>query len=281
MKLRYIFIAFIGAILATSCTENIDFPVETEQERIVVEGMITNKKQKHLIKLTKTTSFFEEDDVPAIENANVEITDGTNTYLCIEEGPGEYYTPDMAFPVETNYTLKVDYDGTVYEGSDYMNEVMPIDTIATFERDEFDFEEGILRPYATVVLFATEKEGLGDYYLWKYQVQKPDTAEKDMTPTYKDWTFASDEFVDGNSPADGWPIFDRIEPYEIVSGSTVRVQMFGISKAYYEFLDAIGKAVYRGGLFDGPPANVATNMNNGALGFFVAASVSEGQTVKE
>lgn len=281
MNTRYLIGLFVGIIVFSSCTENIDFDLNEDQQRIVIDGFITNAKKKHLIKVTKTTSFFAEEEAPRVENANVVVSDGTNSWTCIEENAGEYYTPEVAFENEKEYTVSVDFEGTVYEASDYMNEVIEIDTIFTFEDDDFDFEEGTTRPYATVVMVGQESKGLGDYYLWKYQVKKPDTAYKDMTPTYKDWTFASDEFVDGNSPANGWPIFDRIEPYEIVSGSTVRVQMFGISKAYYEFLDALGKAVYRGGLFDGPPANVPTNFNNGALGFFVAASEREAYTIKE
>ncbi len=281
MKITQHILILLSAIMLSACRENIDFESETEQERIVVEGEITNVKRKHLIKITKTTSFFEQEAAPVVENANVEVSDGVNSYLCIEENPGEYYTPDMAFPENKAYTLSIDFEGVVYTGTDFMNRVIEIDTVITFEEDDFDFDEGMVRPYANVVMFGQEPKGLGDYYLWKYQVKKPDTAYKDMTPTYKDWSFASDEFVDGNNPADGWPIFERIEPKEIVPNSVVRLQIFGISKAYYEYLDALGKAVFRGGLFDGPPANVPTNMDNGALGFFVAASEKEATTTKE
>ena len=76
-------------------------------------------------------------------------------------------------------------------------------------------------------------------------------------------------------------IFERIPTSEIVSGSTVRVQMFGISKGYYDFLDGLGKQVFRGGLFDGPPANISSNFDNGALGYFVAASERIAFTTKE
>ena len=282
MKIRIFLSAFILAIGASSCTKDIDFNLNEEQERIVVDGFITSIKQKHLIKITRTTTFFKTYvDAPLAENANVVISDGNNTYLCIEETPGHYYTAEVAFESEKEYKITIDYEGTTYIASDYMGSINNIDTVETFEIEEFDFEKGEELLQATVVLKAQESAGLGDHYLWKFQVKKPDTAYKDMSPTYRDWTFFSDEFVDGRSPADGWAIFEGIPVTEIVPGSIVRVQMFGISKGYYDFLDGLGKQVFRGGLFDGPPANISSNFDNGALGYFVAASEKIAFTTKE
>jgi hypothetical protein len=53
-----------------------------------------------------------------------------------------------------------------------------------------------------------------------------------------------------------------------------------IGKDYYDFL--IGaQAEIRGSnpLFSGPPANVKGNINNGAIGFFSAYSVTHSSTV--
>jgi len=282
MKIRLFLSAFAFVIASSSCTKDIDFDLNEEQERIVVDALITNVKQKHLIRITKTTTFFKTYvDAPVAENANVVVSDGTNTYLCIEETPGHYYTAELAFEADKNYSLTIDYEGTTYTANDYMNSTMEIDTIRTTESDEFSFQSGQEELLASVIMEAQESPGLGDHYLWKLQVKKPDTAYKDLSPTYRDWTFSSDEFVDGRSPVDGWPIFERIPTSEIVSGSTVRVQMFGISKGYYDFLDGLGKQVFRGGLFDGPPANISSNFDNGALGYFVAASERIAFTTKE
>jgi len=282
MKIKIFLSAFILAIVAGSCTKDIDFDLNEEQERIVVDALISSVKQKHLIKITRTTTFYKTYvDAPLAENASVVISAGNSTYQCIEETPGHYYTAEVAFEPEKNYTLTIDYEGTKYTATDYMNSTIDIDTVVTIESEEFDFSEGKEKLQATVVLFAQESVGLGDYYLWKYQVKKPDTAYKDLTPTYRDWTFFSDEFVDGRSPVEGWPIFDGIPITEIIPGSIVRVQMFGISKGYYDFLDGLGKQVFRGGLFDGPPANISSNFDNGALGYFVAASEKIAFTTKE
>jgi|TARA_B110000879_G_scaffold88745_1_gene122055 hypothetical protein len=282
MKIRIFLPIFITAISVLSCTKDIDFDLNEEQERIVIDGFITNVKQKHLIKITRTTSFFKTyEEAPAAENANVVLSDGVESYLCIEETPGNYYTRELAFELEKNYTLTIDYKGKTYTASDYMNSINDIDSIETFESEDLIFGDGKMKLLASIAVFVRETEGIGDYYLWKYQVKKPDTAYKDMTPTFTDWIFFPDEFVEGKSPPDGWVFFDRIPTSEIVPGSIVRLQMFGISKGYYDFLVGLRQQVFRGGLFDGPQANISTNFDNGALGYFVAASEDIAFTTKE
>lgn len=272
MKLRKLLLVGVAALLLVSCQENIDFDLNTDKERLVVDGLITNVKKKHLVKLTRTTSFYKEEAPPAATGAIVSVSDGSTSWPLVEEEPGMYYTSDIAFAVNKNYTLSIDYDGATYTASDYLYDDLKIDTAVVALNNKFDFEEGKELPFFDLILFAQEKQGLGDYYLWKYQVKKPDTAFKDMTPKYSDWTYGSDEFVDGNNPESGWPLFEGIDPEEIPLNTEVHLQTFVISKSYYDFLDAMGKQVERGSLFDGPPANVPTNLENGALGFFTAAA---------
>ena len=63
----------------------------------------------------------------------------------------------------------------------------------------------------------------------------------------------------------------------------VQVDMLSITEDYYNFIiDYKYETVWRGsdgfgGIFDGPPANISTNLDNGALGFFFAAGVSSYQ----
>jgi hypothetical protein len=115
--------------------------------------------------------------------------------------------------------------------------------------------------------------------MWKYWVKKPDTAWKDMTPTYDDWAYSDDEFIDGNSPAEGWMIFRNVPKEDLPSGTIIRMEMYKITNDYLTFLDAVGEQTNRSGLFDGPPANIPSNIDNGALGYFMVAGVDTSYTV--
>jgi hypothetical protein len=59
------------------------------------------------------------------------------------------------------------------------------------------------------------------------------------------------------------------------SGDSMVVEFSNISKAYYHFIDEC--ASQKNGsnpMFGGPPANISTNISNGARGFFTAYAVS-------
>ena len=57
------------------------------------------------------------------------------------------------------------------------------------------------------------------------------------------------------------------------------LQMSGITKEYYNFVQEVQIAGFNIPLFTGPPANVVGNIDNGAIGFFAAYSVTRAKCV--
>jgi hypothetical protein len=69
----------IFALFNTSCTERIELELNSDEHvRLVVEGWITNQQKAHSVKLTTTTSYFENEAAPKVSGAVVSITDGAN-----------------------------------------------------------------------------------------------------------------------------------------------------------------------------------------------------------
>lgn len=277
----YILVAIV--IGFSSCTEKIDFDLNTEKSRLVVEGNVSSGKGKHSVKLTKTTSYFYSEKAPVVENASVKISDGTDSWTLVEEKPGYYFTPEIEPKTGKTYTITVDAEGQTYTAQERMELVVEFDSIVVRKKEEFDFGEGKDSTYYSIFLYAQEPPNLGDYYLWKYWIKRPsETKWHNMTPTYKEWVYADDEFINGNNPSTGWELFNEIPVDSMPKDSEVRMEMYKITKSYYEFLDAIGNQTQRSGFFDGPPANIPSNFNNGALGYFYAAAVDSAfTTVKE
>jgi Domain of unknown function (DUF4249) len=69
---------------------------------------------------------------------------------------------------------------------------------------------------------------------------------------------------------------DQDEKDEIIyPGDTITLEINGITEEYYNFiLEAQSEIFYQTPLFSGPPANINSNISNGALGFFTAWSVT-------
>jgi len=52
-------------------------------------------------------------------------------------------------------------------------------------------------------------------------------------------------------------------------------------EAWDVFWAVFNETEFNGGLFDAPPANVPTNVSNGAIGYFGAAAVTEIEAIVE
>ncbi len=271
--------SFAIILLFVSCTENIDFDLNNEKARLVVEGQITNGKAKHFIKLTQSTSYFFNEEAPLVTNAIVSLSDGTNSWAMTEEKPGYYYTPEITPETNKTYILSINANGESYNATEFMENPIKGDSISIQETEMFDRDSNILVPAYSLFLFSKEPKGLGDNYLWKYWLKRPDSAWKDMTPTFSDWLYRNDDFVDGNNPELGWELFGEIPFEEMPPGTQVRLETFKISTSYYSFLDAIFKQTNRSGFFDGPPANIPSNIDNGALGYFSISGLDTLSTV--
>src|SRR5687767_5705245 len=112
MKMRKNIKSFLlGSLLCVACEESFHKPLMSEDTNLlVVEGVLTNEKIKHLIKLT--TPYQSQNGIPTpVSGAIIQITDETNTYPLTELpiGSGQYYTPEIRAVVGKTYTLQIQY----------------------------------------------------------------------------------------------------------------------------------------------------------------------------
>ena len=75
----------IVLLLSISCTSPYEFEEETNEDILIVDGMITNQLKKHQIRLSRSYPF--ETDPQPEKGANVQVvsSDGT-TFNFIEKG---------------------------------------------------------------------------------------------------------------------------------------------------------------------------------------------------
>ena len=262
-------IAFFAVLLlAAACTEPIDLDLNSgEFKRLVVDAWLTNETKAHEVKLTLTTDYLAEETPAPATGATVAITDGTETINLQELEPGRYFTPENVSgkPGHT-YTLNIEYDGENYSAISTLHPVAPIDSLGFHEEEDFDTDDDY--GAYSITLYTTEPAGEGDHYFWKaYPTSTPD----DQTRTF--WEIAEDRFVDGNDIGGAEIIYVDANP-----GDVFTLEQYRITKEAFDFFLAIQyETVYRGGLYDTPPANVPSNVSNGAVGFFVTAAVERGE----
>ena len=87
--MKNLFLIISSLLLLTSCEKEIDLDLENESGRIVIEGNVTDQAEAYLVRITKSVAFTSANQYPAVENAQVMISDDaghTETLQYIGEG---------------------------------------------------------------------------------------------------------------------------------------------------------------------------------------------------
>jgi hypothetical protein len=269
---KILYIALLFSILATSCTELVEIDLNKgENNRLVVEGSITDEYKSHEIKLSRTADyFFNQQALPEL-GAFVSITDGdTILNLYDTENQGIYRTDILyAGKVGHCYTLNIQLEnGEQYSATDSIRPILPMDSIKyEYVKSQVPFDTA---HFYNINIFAQEDPEPGNCYQWELFLD-----DENITDTLRLKVFVSDDMVNG-SYIFNWTVYN-IPSYKIKKDtSDVTLQMLSISKEKYDFYNAIMMETdYSGGGFNGPPANVPSNISNGAMGFFSASAVTE------
>ncbi|MFT6845176.1 MAG: hypothetical protein ACJAUV_001367 [Flavobacteriales bacterium] len=270
-------ISFLSVLLLFSyCTEKIDIDLNTlDQRRLVVDAWITNDSSNQYIDLSYTVDFFEDEPAQKATGASVQIINNNTSTIFNESAPGIYDAPSgFNGKVGQSYTLNIDVDKEQYTSFAYLDSVMSIDSLSYLKLDDKappSPPRGRKKGY-DLLMSIKELPGTGDYYAIK--TYKNGVLDSD---TLYEYAFFDDQLIDG---------YD----YKLISftsvdaeiGDVFDIELMSISEEAYEAYRAMFSESFRGGIFDAPPANVPSNISNGALGIFNASAISKGSvTIKD
>jgi hypothetical protein len=272
--LDFLVVSAWSLVSLVGCTEIIDMDLDSASQQLVVDGAVTNELAFHYVRLSRSIGYLDNEPTPEVSGATLNISDGESTMWMTEsdEVPGLYYSENkfLGVPGRT-YVLKiedvdVDEDGVdeEYEASSVMPEIGRADSIVL--RYSADWE------IWKILLYAQDPPASEDYYM--FRVYKNGNL---ISGNISEYSIVSDKYFDGNYANGIWvqSLDAGSESRPLVEGDVVSLQMAGINREFYEFIDAVQRE-NRGQypLFSGPPANVPGNISNGALGFFTAYAVT-------
>lgn len=280
MKPIKFFIIAILAIVAGSCTETINVKLGTTYTRLVVEGSIADDTTPCKVILTKSADYFYNQPVPVVTNATVTIDDGSSIWHLKETKPGisGIYMPDSSVMgrIGKTYTLHITLPEAINKHSEFtasckMDTVPHLDSISYEFHSEFG-KDGVY----IITAYAQEPKEPGNYYmflLYRNGVLMTDSIHKVR--------LTDDQFINGNYIHGAGVMFvNQSHTWEkLYPGDTIMLQMSGITKEYFNFVQEVQIAGFNIPLFTGPPANVVGNIDNGGIGFFAAYSVTRAKCV--
>jgi len=261
--MKNLLIIIFSLFLLNSCEKEIDLDLEDQSGQIVIEGNVTDQAGPYYVKITKSVAFTQPNQYPAIENAQVVLSDNTGQTETLQYiGNGRYQTSTFVGQSGRTYTLKIQAEGKEYISTSTMPEAVVFEGL-----DQDSFIVGGETSYTLLPVF-TDPQALGNRYLFSYKVNNnskqyfsefSDNVNNGM-PNQRPLILPND---DGEDPDD----------IKVVVGDTIHVEMQCIDQNVYTFYSALLQ-LSGGGPGGGiTPANPPSNISNGALGYFSAHTV--------
>ena len=258
MKTTLIFFSLI--ILLTSCESVIEIELDYMKPKLVIEGVINDFDNQCIIKLSKTTDYFNHQTNPKVSDAVITLTDNLGTVVKFNEvEPGNYLGESVQAKSCINYTLNILSEGKLYVAEATIPQKVNIDSLTCLYNPESIFYEV---GYVVSCHFSDPEESRNFYRLKTYNINDKSKAKysKDLY---------NDDVYNGNNVELTWS-------YDVYQQSdTVIVELYSLDGQTYDYYKTLFPISGGAEMMSfTTPANPNTNISNGALGYFGAYSIS-------
>ncbi|MCS7004403.1 MAG: DUF4249 domain-containing protein [Cytophagales bacterium] len=300
---RYFYVLLLFLIWITACEDKVDLNIKPGESQIVIDAWVTIEPgTKQVITLSRTTPYLENNPLPLVRGAFVQITNQTSgrTFNFSESYSGAYVYQlnpnDSLGSIGDRFMLSVQVEGETYQAFSQANRVPSFNDDSIFVESrpqEFGNPPGLF-----VDFNVRDLPGIGDFYFMRtYYNGKLRALPQDLI-VISDITIFGRNF---DPRQDGLPFIFPIRstvnrplctdgcndrPYKV--GDTITLEILSITSEAFDFWTQVQTQATNVGLLASPPSNVPTNIQNvnpngkKAVGFFtVSAVVRAGVRIKE
>jgi hypothetical protein len=254
-------LSLLSILIFPGCQKVINVDLNDAEPRIVIEGLIIDRRGPYPISISKSGSYFDQPDLPPVSGALAVITDNEGITDTLREAtPGKYLTSRTRGLPGRTYTLKVLSDGQEYSGSTTMFNRVNIDSLVLVRAESQHFDLGGDNPDEThleIHCFFRDPEEK-NYY--RVRVFKNDSIN---TQNYR---LYDDQYTNGR--------VTELRVARAEEGSVYRIELMSLDSKTYGYFRTLEDLLYTNPFFGSTPANPNTNLSNGALGYFGACAVS-------
>ncbi len=291
MKRYSFFLLLLLSVTLMSCEDIIDLKTETAPTRLVVDGWITDRPIPQYVILTLSQNYFDNSRALPATGATVTVTDDQGkVYTFLDEARNGTYTwkpkgNEVIGRVGGSYKLSVSYNNETYEAETQVKRVPPVDSITYYYDNPSFVAEGSPKEGYVAEFYSTDFKGPDDCYWIKTYKNgvRYDRKATDFITSY-DGSFSRGSSTDGLTFI--LPVRRSINLNKLFSeNDSLRVELFSITPATYNFISAIQSEAGNQGLLATAPANIPTNISNTradgprAMGWFGASAISQLSTV--
>ncbi len=287
-KLFFHILLSLTALTNFACQEDIILDTEEGEAKIGIYGGITTDLKRHTITISRTSSFYSQEEIDMISNAEVRIIDQTvdDTLFLKETERGVYATEEVAGSIGHTYRLEADIreNGQIlhFAAQSAIDSFPPnIDSIQvhTFTMLDIEVEE----TYKICPFFQSSQRNI--YYLFDLKINNycyTDTLTKkaklhlgSLSGLYYNGKEMALIYKDLNIYPNGLFNLDQtMEEETLHVGDTISIDIHNVPSGYYKYIGDITGSIGSNPLM-GSPTNVRTNIvgkEKEAVGYFYAAS---------
>ena len=241
--------------IITSCQKVIDVDLNDSNLQFVIEANYTAEDSTVRMRMTKTSSYFDSEPSPFINNAVATISDETgNSETLINLGGGNYILTDYVPNFNSTYSMSVLNDGVTYTSSTFLPNIVPLNGV-TYEFSPGFFSSG--EGYFTYLNY-NDPAGVENYYFALL------TRNGYVKNQISNFILSDDQVTDGNTVER--PMFiDSL--FEL--GDTVEIELRSVDQNVFEYYDEV-QSIAVAGQASAAPANPPKMWSNGAFGYFAA-----------
>lgn len=254
--------------LCFACEEVIDDFISVDAPSVLVaDAWLTNQKGGSFVRLSKSDNFNNTGSIPVVSGALIKVSNlnsGTNIFF-IETSPG-YYTPAdsnfVGLPKAT-YEISISAEGKTSIARGEMSEIPTVKELVLVNKmDESTFVEQIF-----LEVHLVDNETARHFYFWRLWVDSLPSLENEIL-------LSNDRGLNGQNI-----IYEF--PTEIHANNTVKVKCISITEKANQYYQGLQQLTANNGLSRTVPENPPSNFDQGILGFFTVAAVSEATLLVE
>ena len=243
------------------CQKVINVDLNESTPRIVIEGLINDRRGPYSVSITRSGSYFNQPVLPSVSGAQVLVKDNLGiTDTLKEAAPGIYLTSKTRGIPGRTYTLQVIADNLEYDATSTMLSHVSIDSLklvkSDFQRFDFGGNNGNDLNLEIHCFFKDPPEK--NFY--RIKVFKNDSIN---TQSYR---LYDDQYTNGEET--------ELRVSRAEAGSSYRIELMSIDKSTYGYYRTLDDLLFTNPFFGSTPANPNTNLSNGALGYFGAYASS-------
>lgn len=261
---KYIIISTAILIILSSCEEVVEIDLNSASPAFVTEAKLFKDSVVHVL-LTYTTDYFSVSAPDIVEDAEIKISDGTSTEELTYIGNGNYKGSLITGREGYTYNLEINHSGKTYDSYS----TMPSYTSIAATRFSISNSQSILNPEGKTVVTVTcmfaDDPDENNYYMICFMNNGRMIEDRYFMLTEN--TANGGSFINENNMIS----FSESMFYD---GDEVEVQLYSIDESIYNYFYQLDDILFwKRRVIPPVPYNPASNISNGALGFFAAWTI--------